>query len=796
MRVLMINGDPGVSDPESAVAKRMEEYRRAFGELDILFCYGNIFNFIYGFFRGLKIIWHKKPDVITAQSPEHAAFAWIFSKIFRVPWQMQIHTDIFSPYFSAHSPVNALRVRIVKFLLPRTDGIRVVSENIKKSITDYNNSLSNRVAVLPVFVDIEKIKKTQVKTDLHKKYPGKFIILMASRITKEKNIGMAIKSLAEAKTQVLQDLAQHDGASRAIRQPASPELQRGEQANMRVLAKPGVETPLLLIVGDGPEKERLRLMAQGLGLKDSVVFEPAVDFETLISYYKTADLYLLTSFYEGWPLAPIEALASGLPVIVTDVVRGHETIKDGVNAVTVPVGDSRELALRISQLVANPEQLAKLKNGAENSFPAPLSKEKYLELYTGLLKNLAKPKVCYVLPLYEEGTDTHFFYNYLLIREVAKQLDVFVLIEKCPKCPKLSLGQVRHNLGITNCYIQKFKFPPLRFLEMLFICLRLRLSGYKNFYVHYSYYGALAARLATWRPGRQVRVFYWNRGMPWLFKRSWFEEKLLRFVLRHTILVTGPESLAKEYVARYGVKEYRVVSNWVDVERFAPDEKSKKNERLAVLPTAQVLQGQRTILFVHHLSKRKGADLIPEIAKGFGADVLFLVVGDGPEKGYLEQLPTAQVFQDFSQRDGARLSNSPAGEYAGLEKSGAEAIESAAIVLVGKIPNSEVVKYFHAADIFLMPSREEGSPRVILEAMASGTPFVASDIGGIRELVPESLVQFLCKPEDVKCFRDKIKMLLSDKTLYEKAEKDCIDYAQKFDIARGAEEFMNLFKKT
>ncbi|MDO8522658.1 MAG: glycosyltransferase, partial [bacterium] len=568
-------------------------------------------------------------------------------------------------------------------------------------------------------------------------------------------------------------------------------------------------------VGDGSEKKHLQDYAQSLKLGDSVVFEPAVDFETLVSYYKTVNLFLLTSFYEGWPLAPIEALASGLPVVMTDVVSGHETIKDGVNAAIVPIGDSRALALRISQLIESPEKLAQLKKGAENSFPNPLSKEKYLELHTKLLKDIAKPKVCYILPLYEEGTDTHFFYNYLLIKEVAKRQDIFVVVEKCPTS---NVGQIKQNLRISNCYIQKFKFPPLRFLEMLFICLRLRLSGYKNFYVHYSYYGALAVWLTTWLSDNQVRIFYWNRGMPWLFNRSRFKEKLFKFVLRHTILVTGPESLAKEYVVRYGVKEYRVVSNWVDVERFSPstnrlNENSLKSERLEGLSKAQVLQdlawrdgasrairqqanmrvlaklgaeakpGSRIVLFVHHLSKRKGADLIPEIAKGFGDDTLFLVVGDGPELEYLKERASFK-FGDASEPPERGLS--------------ARNLEHARsnIVLLGKVPNSEIPKLFHAADVFFMPSREEGSPRVILEAMASGVPFVASDVGGTRELVPRNLAQFLCKPEDVKCFRDKIKTLLSDKALYDKARAECLAHAKNFDISRGVKEFIDLFKNT
>ena len=345
---------------------------------------------------------------------------------------------------------------------------------------------------------------------------------------------------------------------------------------------------------------------------------------------------------------------------------------------------------------------------------------------------MGKPKVVYILPFYDEGTDTHLFYNYLLIRQLAERsdIDISVVVERD----------------------QKFKWPPLRFLELIFLCFKLRVSGFSNFYVHYSYYGALAG----WLVGG--RTFYWNRGMPWLFKRGFFEEAVLKFILRHTILVTGPESLAKEYQSRYGVKEFRVLSNWVDIKRFIPTK-----------PRSQIFQDKRIVLFVHHLSKRKGADLVPEIAKGFGENVEFLIIGEGPERENLKleirNLPVRQAGWK-------------------LEKT---------VKLLGRVPNKEIIKYFHVSDVFIMPSREEGSPHVILEAMASGTPFVASDVGGVRELVPKELKGFLCEPEDIKCFQERIKTLLSDKALYDKARAIGLAHAKNFDIARGVKEFVNLF---
>lgn len=403
-----------------------------------------------------------------------------------------------------------------------------------------------------------------------------------------------------------------------------------------------------------------------------------------------------------------------------------------------------------------------------------------------------KTKVCYILPLYEEGTDTHFFYNYELLRLVADELDVFVIIEKSAEKNKKNI-----KLGTEKVYIQKFKNPILRFLEILFLCFRLRVSSFKNFYSHYSYYGAFASLvvvtifnlfdLGWWKsgvthppnpPSLKVReggkreeffswgesyshVFYWNRGMPWLFKRSFFEEKLLRFIFKRTILVTSPESLAQEYKKIYGIRNYKIFSNWIDIERYKPQiskEEAKKQLGLDV--------SKKYVLFVHHLSERKGADFIVPVAERFlEEDVEFLVIGDGPE------------FENLSANWRMKIENSEAN-----------------IVLLGKLPQNKVVKYFWASDVFFMPSREEGSPHVILEAMAAGTPFVASRVGGVEELTPPAQEEFLCDSGNTTCFYEKIKTLLTDKKKYQDARNSILFWVHRFSKERGVEEFINIFK--
>ncbi len=342
MKVLMISGDKGVLNPQSDAGKRMAEYRDAFGELDILLAYGSVFKFLGALFSGFKLLWRKKYDIITAQDIEHSLLAWIFSKLFRALWQMQIHTDIFSPYFGKESLKNKIRVALAKFFLKRADCVRVVSNRIKRSLVKFNKDFDkpDKITVLPIFVDAEKIKQTPIKTDLHKKYPGRFIILMASRITKEKNIGLAIEALS----------------SRLIRE------------NKRIM---------LLLVGDGPEVENLKFQTYKLGLNDNIVFEPHTD--DIISYYKTCDLFLLASNYEGYGRTLIEAASAGAKIVSSDVGIAPE-ILDYDNI--FKVGDKEDLREKLKLAIAG--QIKPPKSISSQT------KEEYLRLYKDSLEQCLK----------------------------------------------------------------------------------------------------------------------------------------------------------------------------------------------------------------------------------------------------------------------------------------------------------------------------------------------------------------------------------------------------------------------
>ena len=78
-----------------------------------------------------------------------------------------------------------------------------------------------------------------------------------------------------------------------------------------------------------------------------------------------------------------------------------------------------------------------------------------------------------------------------------------------------------------------------------------------------------------------------------------------------------------------------------------------------------------------------------------------------------------------------------------------------------------LLSYYDQADIFILPSRSEGTPKVILEAMARGVPIIASNVGGVGEMVEDGVTGLLVPPEDEEAvFNAVIKMIEEPETYH------------------------------
>lgn len=91
---------------------------------------------------------------------------------------------------------------------------------------------------------------------------------------------------------------------------------------------------------------------------------------------------------------------------------------------------------------------------------------------------------------------------------------------------------------------------------------------------------------------------------------------------------------------------------------------------------------------------------------------------------------------------------------------------------MGNIPNAGA--YCSIADLFMLPSNYEGLPMVILEAMSFGKPVVASNVGGISEIVENDKNGYTVE-NDAILFAEKIKYILSNEDVYEKFSNNALE---------------------
>ncbi len=297
MRVLQIGADRskrGILFPGSPAWKRQEAYAKEFGNLDIIGfslkedgateqSAGPLA--IHPTNSSSKLLWGldalrmarqlPRPDVVSVQDPfETGLAALLIARRWGVPLHIQVHTDFLSPEYARLSLLNRLRVCIAGFVLRRAARVRVVSERIKNSI-ERRYRITAPISVLPIFVDIAKFQNAQPLTDFSDDHitNSAYKILVVSRDAPEKNIRLAVEAFRKAAPQ----------------------------------------NACLILIGD--------IDAGYISTRDRIYGMGRADPER---YYKSADLVLVPSKYEGYGLVIVEALAAGKPVISTDVGIARE----------------------------------------------------------------------------------------------------------------------------------------------------------------------------------------------------------------------------------------------------------------------------------------------------------------------------------------------------------------------------------------------------------------------------------------------------------------------------------------
>lgn len=365
MRILSLGLDNSILDKTSALAGRVVEY----GELvekytvvvpeerdeelilsDRVKIYGvageNKFIKLFNLWRQTKILLENAAyDVITVQDQYYLALIGLcLAKKFKIGLEIQVHG--FEKYYG-------LRKLIARYVLPRADAVRAVSQRLKKLLVEEFGVKEEKITVVPIFVDTNLSLRDRAggrsnltNSEANQRLPRRpeygsprndinaFIFLTVGRLVPVKNISLQI-------------------------------------AAMKEVIKKYINTELW-VIGDGPERNNY-------DTADNIKFLGRR--EDVAPYYAKANAFLLTSDYEGWGLAVIEAAGFALPIIMTDVGCAGEVIKDGENGLVVPVGDKEKLVGAMLKIIEDENLRKRLGASAKLAVSRLPDKEQTLNLY-------------------------------------------------------------------------------------------------------------------------------------------------------------------------------------------------------------------------------------------------------------------------------------------------------------------------------------------------------------------------------------------------------------------------------
>jgi L-malate glycosyltransferase len=129
-------------------------------------------------------------------------------------------------------------------------------------------------------------------------------------------------------------------------------------------SRPGAR---MTVAGSGPERNRLAALAQSLGVAAHVTFAGDLDTERMAGLYQGADVFINPSLVDNMPNSVLEALASGVPVVSTNVGGVPFIVEHRKSAMLVPPGDVKAMASAVLELLDDPAASARLVGAGRNS---------------------------------------------------------------------------------------------------------------------------------------------------------------------------------------------------------------------------------------------------------------------------------------------------------------------------------------------------------------------------------------------------------------------------------------------
>jgi D-inositol-3-phosphate glycosyltransferase len=236
------------------------------------------------------------------------------------------------------------------------------------------------------------------------------------------------------------------------------------------------------------------------------------------------------------------------------------------------------------------------------------------------------------------------------------------------------------------------------------------------------------------------------------------------------VLVAATPSEQDQLIEYYNVDPAKiaVVSPGVDLNRFEQTRQCVARRRLG-LPVKQPL-----VLFVGRIEPLKGVETLlraTAILQERAADLM-----DGTRVAIIGGDP-----------------DTPDEEMARLQALWRELGLHTTVQFLGARDQAQLPDYYAAADMVVMPSHYESFGMVALEAMAMGTPVIASRVGGLAHLVQDGVTGYLIPPQTPQALAERMHKLLTNEPLRRRLGAQAREHAQTFSWSRIAERMLQVY---
>jgi glycosyltransferase involved in cell wall biosynthesis/4-amino-4-deoxy-L-arabinose transferase-like glycosyltransferase len=334
MQTLMFSFDRSLLDTESASMQRIQDLAGEgmvqavvlssfktdeIAQVDHVTAYGfsgsGLTRLLRSIMQGIRIVRvAPKRTLVTAQDPFIAGAAgYLVSRIKNVPLEVQEHGDFYSGYWKKESWKNRCLSLVGRFVLGQAERVRVVSDRVKEHLIAIGIK-AEKIEVIPVAVDVSGLLSAETR-----KRGDIFRFVVPCRFVEQKGLDVLLEAAS---------------------------LLKKEHVPFH-----------LSIIGRGPLLSSLHGMIESKGLVKEVDIQ---DWKEGNDVWKDTDGFVMSSRYEGFGRTVLEAMASKVAVVATDVGCVGSVLRPGVDGRVVAIGDARGLADAMKAVIVEKESTERM----------------------------------------------------------------------------------------------------------------------------------------------------------------------------------------------------------------------------------------------------------------------------------------------------------------------------------------------------------------------------------------------------------------------------------------------------